>query len=85
MNVLITGASGFVGSRLVGALELSGHHVTSLVRHSSNPKYPKGDVIITDLTDSLSMLDAITNSKPDTVVHLGARTPVSYSFSQQND
>ena len=85
MKILVTGASGFVGRRLVEALELKGHQVTSLVRHSSNPNYPSGDVVITDLTDSLSMFDVVTKTKPDIVVHLGARTPVSYSFSQQND
>lgn len=38
MNILITGANGFVGQSLVERLVDSGHHVTALVRSKKNIK-----------------------------------------------
>ena len=36
MTVVVTGASGFVGGHVVGALRAAGHAVRGLVRPSSN-------------------------------------------------
>jgi uncharacterized protein YbjT (DUF2867 family) len=33
MNILVAGASGFVGSRLCPALVEAGHHVKAMTRH----------------------------------------------------
>ncbi len=37
MNILLTGASGFIGGRLAAFLHGAGHRVTALVRHRNNP------------------------------------------------
>lgn len=36
MQVALTGASGFLGAAIAGALSKAGHHVIALVRHTSN-------------------------------------------------
>lgn len=43
MRVLVTGATGFVGSRLVPELVTAGHEVTVLVRDASTYESPAGD------------------------------------------
>lgn len=55
MKVLVTGATGFVGRRLVPALIESGHEVTALVRpdSSSNPRAILPDAVGTIVGDLL--------------------------------
>ncbi len=56
MKVLVTGASGFIGSHLIGELLLKGYDVQALVRESSdltnltelNPKLFSGDILEPD-------------------------------------
>lgn len=52
MNILITGASGFIGSHLVDALEEAGHHVTVCVRHAkaAQRRWPDIHVIAGDFS-----------------------------------
>lgn len=42
MNILITGANGFVGQALIDHLMRSGHHITALVRSKKNAKKKDG-------------------------------------------
>ena len=65
MNVFVTGATGYIGSRLIPALLSRGHAVKALVREGSEKKLPVGaqraigDVLKTDsYTDKIDHADA---------------------------
>lgn len=66
-NILVTGASGFIGRHLSQALELAGHHVTRL----------NG----IDITDARAM-DTFADAKIDHVFHLASRTFVPDAWNQ---
>ncbi|QIO21523.1 NAD(P)H-binding protein [Haloarcula sp. JP-L23] len=60
MHVLVTGATGFVGSHLVPALRAAGHDVRALVRDPSAYDPPDGvDVATGDLLETDSFEDAL--------------------------
>ncbi len=87
MNVLVTGITGFIGSRLAARLVESGHTVYGLVRHSSERELGRiGDVVSQihfvegDLGRFHSVLSAVEVSQPSVIFHLGALTPVRLSF-----
>jgi len=72
MNVLVTGVSGFIGSRLASKLIEKNHSVFGLV-HKSKPANPEIKIINGDLTDSGF---SIPEEKFDVVFHLAAVTPM---------
>ena len=87
MNALITGITGFIGSRLAARLVEQGDNVYGLVRHSSERELkriekiiPKIRLIEGDLVRFHSVLSAVETSDPSIVFHLGALTPVRLSF-----
>jgi len=87
MNVLVTGITGFIGSRLAERLVENGDNVTGLVRHSSERQLsrlkkilPQIHLVEGDLVRYHSILSTLESSDPDIVFHLGALTPVRLSF-----
>ncbi len=72
MRVLVTGASGFIGRRLVSALVDEGHEVFAFVRKTSNTQSFPDDVEIREgnLLDVPSMEAAVKDM--DAVIHLAA-------------
>src|ERR1043166_2487390 len=68
-DVLITGGTGYVGSRLIVALLARGHRVRALARQSSLARIPAGaSAVLGDALDPKSVAAAIQPG--DTVVHL---------------
>lgn len=68
MRVLVTGASGFVGSALCPALGAAGHRVLRAVRRDDG----QPDTVVSgDLGPSCDWLDRV--DCPDVIVHLAAR------------
>jgi UDP-glucose 4-epimerase len=87
MNVLITGITGFIGSRLASRLVKDGYNVHGLVRHSSERELRRIRDVISqvhliegDLGTFHSIISAVDASEPEVIFHLGALTPVRLSF-----
>lgn len=73
MRALVTGASGFLGSRLVWQLRAHGHSVVVLVRPTSDHSRfaaAEPDVVIGDITDPASLRSAVDGV--DAVFHTAA-------------
>lgn len=73
-RVLLTGASGFIGTNLVEDLISKGYEVCNI--DIKPPQVSKRNNIWknVDITDYLSFEKAILDFKPDYVIHLAART-----------
>lgn len=71
-SILVTGATGFIGSRLVEVLIEKGYEVTSLIRKGKNGN-SKSNIVYGDLTDK--KLD-FKDLKFDCVFHLASHTPL---------
>ncbi|HWQ20182.1 MAG TPA: GDP-mannose 4,6-dehydratase [Methanotrichaceae archaeon] len=90
-TILITGISGFVGSRMARLLIDGGAEVCGLVRHRAEGGVPgsirsqglegKVRLLEGDLEDISSVKEALLSSGADTVFHLGAQSFVPRSFS----
>jgi len=94
MRVLLTGAAGFIGSHLAGALLDKGHEVTGL--DSLNAYYDTGlkqdrlarlggrtgfRFIKVDLADERDLATAAGEGGYDVIVHLAAQAGVRYALS----
>lgn len=71
MNVLVTGATGFVGRALLGELSAHGHRTIPVVRRITGLAH---EVIIPDMHSQTGWRAALTGC--DAVVHLAARVHV---------
>jgi nucleoside-diphosphate-sugar epimerase len=77
MNVLVTGASGFLGRYAVRELTRRGHHVTALVRRGSERASELVDPRVEVIEGDLRRLDeplAAQFAYQDAIVHLAAAT-----------
>ncbi|MDD4653436.1 MAG: GDP-mannose 4,6-dehydratase, partial [Methanothrix sp.] len=94
-NILITGISGFVGSRMARRLVGEGANVFGLLRRRADGKVPHnmsrlglGDevrLVEGDLESISSIGSAITACDPDIIFHLAAQSFVPRSFVDPNE
>lgn len=82
MRVLVTGASGFVGRRLVPALVADGHDVC---RFGGPDEATAGGERSVDLRDGAAVAAAVRSVAPDAVVHLGGLSSVGDSWKRPGD
>jgi nucleoside-diphosphate-sugar epimerase len=90
MRVLVTGATGFVGGRLLERLsEVKAYDLYSLQRYVTG-RYVLGadrgvKVVFCDLRDQFAVRCAVREVQPEVVIHLASISPVSYSYDHPNE
>ena len=94
-NILITGISGFVGSRMARVLLDRGANVFGMLRRRADGKVPHNMLRLNlgkevrlaegDLESISSIGSAITASEPDIIFHLAAQSFVPRSFEDPNE
>lgn len=89
VKVLITGILGFIGSHLAERLVAEKYEVYGVVRRVANRSFEvikrisKDVTLVTgDITDYVSIRNALKTVNPDVIVHLAALTPVRDSFER---
>ena len=70
-SILVTGATGFIGSRLVDELINKGYNVTSLIRKGKKGNL-KSKIVYGDLTEKIDF----KNLEFDCIFHLASHTPL---------
>ncbi|RKP53191.1 SDR family NAD(P)-dependent oxidoreductase [Cohnella endophytica] len=81
MRVLVTGASGFVGTYLVMKLAERGHQVYACMRNRSNAFQEPVNNLFFDLSDESMLFDAMEIAKPEGVIHLAAQSEVRVAWA----
>ncbi|MDX2550105.1 NAD-dependent epimerase/dehydratase family protein [Streptomyces stelliscabiei] len=69
MNILVTGAAGFIGTHLVRQLGMRGHRVTGTDKRHGRPT-----------TDLPAFQRTVNAAEPDVIVHLGASCSTAVSL-----
>jgi GDP-4-dehydro-6-deoxy-D-mannose reductase len=72
MRVMVTGASGFVGRRLLPRLAAAGHTALGIDRE-------------VDVADACGLTAAVSRIRPDAVIHLAALSSVAQSLAAPED
>ncbi len=77
MKLLVTGAGGFVGRRLVPAAQAAGHEVISLFRRRGSAPEPSehGPSFFADLSDRAAVTAVLSSVRPNVILHTAARIP----------
>jgi len=85
MNVLVTGATGFIGRPLVERLTDDGHHVRALVRPQTSAKWldPLGVKVVRGDIGDASAVERVVG-KCEIVFHLAAKTEAAGLLSRQD-
>src|SRR5689334_19454835 len=81
LRVLITGAAGFVGSRLAARVAEQMPGAALFLADRNPPKASTGESFVVDIAEADSVNQLITDTRPTTVLHLAARSAVATSFS----
>jgi len=79
MKIFITGATGYVGSRLVPELLKHNHDITCLFRtpenHIHNTIFKQCNIVKGDISDRKSLRNSMDNT--DVIIHLAVSTPLT--------
>ena len=88
-KVLVTGVTGFIGSELAKKLVENGNQVYGITRHCASRSLKPLEEILNEITlinadvaEYSSILQALSSSNPDYIIHLAALSPVRLSFEK---
>lgn len=84
-KILITGATGYIGSHVAKKLIEKGYQVCALIRETSDiQKYPLPPAVTYAVHDgtTVSIVEIFRAQKPDCVIHLAARFIAEHQSSQ---
>lgn len=78
MNIVLTGATGFIGSHVARRLLVAGHRVMAVVRPASDPwrirdLLPSLTILEGDLSSPSALRAPLTSAQPDILIHLAWR------------
>ncbi|MBI2410434.1 MAG: GDP-mannose 4,6-dehydratase [Candidatus Kerfeldbacteria bacterium] len=95
MNILLTGAAGFIGSHVADRLIAEGHTVIAVDNFSAyyNPQYKESNIeahaetavyqlVRADITDAAAMRAVFEQHSIDLIIHLAAQAGVRISIEQ---
>lgn len=82
MNVLITGAGGFIGSYLAQFASRSGHRVLGIGLHESDCGVYEGDFRCIDVCDAERIAETIHSFQPERIFHLAAQSYPTVSMER---
>ena len=85
MNILVTGAAGYIGSVLSEELVAQGHQVIALDNLRQGHRaavVPEAVFVQTDVGDREALDDIFHHHRIDAVMHLAAETSVEYSMTE---
>lgn len=88
-KILVTGATGFVGSHLVPRLVQQGYNVYSLERYVTGRfvlgETRKAKTVFGDLKEQFAVRRIMHEVQPDIVIHLASISAVAYSYDHPNE
>lgn len=77
MRILVTGASGLLGRKLVPELLAGGHHVIAIYNRNPVPlESPSLEKHQLDIADRVALEDLVLKKRPEVIVHAAAYTDV---------
>ena len=82
MNILISGASGFIGQHLCGYLKRNSHTVFGIARNIQNQKYFEVDLRNKNSIDKILL--NLNNEKIDVIIHLAAKLMNIYQTEEDH-
>lgn len=87
LSVLITGGTGFIGGYLISRLSKIGFEIYNLSRNVTGRYVLDQNVktFFADLRDYFAIRNIVRHLQPEIFVHIGALTPVSYSYEQPHE
>ncbi|MEO8276533.1 MAG: GDP-mannose 4,6-dehydratase [Thermoanaerobaculia bacterium] len=85
LRILVTGATGFVGRRLMARLAAANQTLAAVAIDRHGPLAPSVSSLAVDIRDAAALATAVAGFSPDRIVHLAALSHVGESWRRIPD